>query len=206
MMSSGYIKFIVIIILAVTTISFFLPAITILLGSMFFKFRERDWLFDQLALKGNETVLDVGCGHGLLLIAAAKRIKSGKAIGIDLWVQADQADNSQEATLMNAKVEGVQDKVEIHSGDMRKLPLADKSIDVVVSSWAIHNIYDEQGREAALSEIKRVLKPEGRFAILDIDHAPSYREYFIKQGMQDVKLLGPRYTFGNKTYLVLGKV
>jgi len=182
-----------------------MPAITITMGSLCFKFRDRDWLFEQLALIGNEVVLDVGCGHGLLLIGAAKRLTTGKAHGIDLWVQEDQASNSRDTTIMNAKIESVENKLEIHNGDMRKMPFTSGSFDAIMSSWAIHNIYGKAEREKALQEIVRVLKSGGRIAILDIDHAPSYAEFFKNNGISDVQLLGPHYTFGNKTYLVLGK-
>jgi ubiquinone/menaquinone biosynthesis C-methylase UbiE len=187
------------------TFMFLTPVITIPLGSLFFKFNDRDWLFDHLQLSGSENVLDVGCGHGLLLIGAAKRLTSGKAHGLDLWAQADQANNSKEATLRNARIEKVENKIEIHNGDMTMMPFADSTFDGVVSSWAIHNIYDRVEREKALAEINRVLKPGGKIAILDIDHAPSYRDYFQSRGLQNMKLLGPRFTFGNRTYLVLGQ-
>lgn len=178
------------------------PVITIWLGSVKFKFRDRDWLFDELKLTGEEIVLDVGCGHGLLLIGAAKRLSAGKAVGIDLWAQEDQASNSKEATLKNAKIEGVESKIEIHSGDMRKMTFPDASFDAIVSSWAIHNIYDKPGREQALNEILRVLKKNGKIAILDIDNAPEYADFFKSKGLNS-SLLGPRYTFGNPTYLVM---
>lgn len=184
---------------------FLMLTVTITMGTLWFKFRDRDWLFEQLALTGNEAVLDVGCGHGLLLIGAAKRLTTGKAYGIDLWVQEDQSSNSPEATLKNARLEGVENKLEIHGGDMRKMPFASESFDAITSSWAIHNIHDKPEREKALQEIVRVLRPGGRLAILDIDHVPRYAEFFKNNRFSDVQLLGPHYTFGNKTYLVLGK-
>src|ERR1700677_1673734 len=49
------------------------------------KLWSRDRLLDGLALRGDETVLDVGCGRGLLLIGAAKRLTAGKAVGVDIW-------------------------------------------------------------------------------------------------------------------------
>lgn len=57
------------------------------------KLIERDRLLDRLGLRGDEDVLDVGCGRGLLLIGAAKRLPAGRAVGVDIWSQTDQSDN-----------------------------------------------------------------------------------------------------------------
>src|ERR1035438_5167674 len=65
----------------------------------------REQLIDGLALRGDETVLDVGCGRGLLLTSAARRLTTGKAIGIDLWQSDDLSGNRPEATLANAQAE-----------------------------------------------------------------------------------------------------
>jgi arsenite methyltransferase len=181
------------------------PSVTIILGSLYFKFRDRDWLFREVALTGREHVLDVGCGHGLLLIAAAKRLVTGKATGLDLWSQADQFSNSRVAVLRNVKLEDVLNKVEVIDGDMRKMPFSDSSFHVVVSSWAIHNIYDRKERSLALDEIIRVTKPGGRIAILDINHAREYSNYFLARNLTNVRILGPHFTFGNRTYLVLAE-
>src|SRR5712691_5072616 len=54
------------------------------------KLRARDELIDGIPWSGNELVLDVGCGRGLLLVATAKRLTRGKAIGIDVWHNVDQ--------------------------------------------------------------------------------------------------------------------
>jgi arsenite methyltransferase len=200
---SGWIGTVASLIFTGASLMFLMPVLTIPLGSFIFKFWDREWLFRNLDLQGTERVLDLGCGHGLLLIGAAKRLTSGRAHGLDLWAQADQASNSQEATMENARLEGVAGKIEIHSGDMRKMPFPDCHFDAAVSSWAIHNIYDQAERETALAEIARVLKPGGKLAILDIDHAPSYGAFFKSKNFKDVKLLGPHFTFGNRTYLVL---
>src|SRR5712671_4004586 len=108
-------------------------------SSRFGKLHARDRLLAGLKLRGDEAVLDVGCGHGLLLIAAAKLLPRGHAVGIDLWSQWQQSDNSREATLRNAALEGVEDRVSVHDGDMRKIPFADRSFDVTVAHFAIHN-------------------------------------------------------------------
>jgi ubiquinone/menaquinone biosynthesis C-methylase UbiE len=163
----------------------------LLMGSSYYgKFCARDKLLDSLNLRGDETVLDVGCGHGLLLIAAAKRLPRGRSIGIDLWSQVDQGNNSREATLENASLEGVSDRLEVRDGDMRKLPFPDGSVDAVVANLAIHNISDRQGRRQAVAEIVRVLKPGGQVALMDFKHVSQYSEDLKKNGMSDTRASG----------------
>jgi arsenite methyltransferase len=65
---------------------FLLQAGVLIWGSKYGKLRLRDKLLDTIPWRGDEQVLDVGCGHGLMVIGAAKRLNSGgKAVGIDLW-------------------------------------------------------------------------------------------------------------------------
>jgi arsenite methyltransferase len=152
------------------------------------KFREQ--LINSLELRGTEIVLDVGCGRGLLLTAAARRLTSGKAIGIDLWQSVDQSGNHPETTLENAQAEGVADRVEVKTGDMRELPFEDQTVDVVVSSLAIHNVPDKEGRAQAVREIVRVLKPNGRIALLDFEHTDEYIQTLRELGWHEAKLSG----------------
>jgi arsenite methyltransferase len=148
------------------SLGFLLTAALMTLSSKVGKFRERDRLLDGIPWSGDETVLDVGCGRGLMLIGAAGRLKSGKAVGVDIWQSVDQSGNNPEATRKNARAEDVADRVEIKDGDARKLPFEDDTFDVVLSSLVLHNIYDAGGRREAVREIARVLKGGGRVAIL----------------------------------------
>ncbi|HEX9439574.1 MAG TPA: class I SAM-dependent methyltransferase [Roseiflexaceae bacterium] len=185
---------------APNTIVFIIGSILLWPGAIFFgegilmvwssrvgKFHERDRLLDGLDLRGDEAVLDVGPGHGLLLIGAAKRLPRGRAVGIDLWSQVDQADNSRTALLANAQIEGVADRVKVHDGDMCEMPFAEASFDAVVASLAIHNIPDRAGRDQAVREIVRVLKPGGVVALLDFRHTGEYAETLRAAGLQDVR-------------------
>lgn len=162
------------------------------------KFRIWDAELDRLGLNGNEQVLDLGCGRGMVLLKVAKRLPSGKATGVDLWLTKDQSGNSQDATWANARAEGVADRVELVTGDMRDLPFDDATFDVVVSSLAVHNIPDEEGRAEAVREAFRVLKPGGLLRLADIRFTRRYAEVLGECGAADVEVrdLGWRFWYG----------
>jgi arsenite methyltransferase len=143
----------------------------------------RNRLVSALALSGNERVLDAGCGLGLALIGCAKELTTGKAVGIDLWSAKDLSNNKPEATRANAAAEGVADRVEVETGDITRLPFADASFDVVISMTVIHNIPSRDGRDQALRELVRVLKPGGRLAIFDLLHTSRYATVLQGAGM-----------------------
>jgi arsenite methyltransferase len=182
-------------------LSLLVTAAVMIWGSRIGKRRFRDRILDDIPWRGDEQVLDVGCGHGLMLIGAAKRLTTGKATGIDLWQKEDQAGNSPEATMENVRLEGVSDRVELKDGDARKLPFPDRTFDVVLSSWALHNIYEREQRAVAVREIARVLKPGGRVALADIRHANEYLEVLRTAGL-DARRAGPSFLFLIPTYTV----
>ena len=97
-------------------------------------------LLDELSLRGEEQVLDVGCGRGAVLMLAARRLPGGQAVGADLWRRRDQSGNSRAAAERNAVAEGVADRIDLVEADARDLPFPSGSFDVVVSSLAISNI------------------------------------------------------------------
>jgi arsenite methyltransferase len=155
-------------------------------------------LLRRAGLRGDERVLDMGCGRGAVLLMAARLLPAGRAVGLDLWRSVDQSGNTMEATLANAEAEGVRDRVELHTDDMRRMPFADGTFDVVLSSLAIHNIHPAEGRDQAVSEAVRVLRPGGRLLVADISATGAYAGRLRELGMEDVhrRPLGWRFWYG----------
>ena len=162
------------------------------------KFVVWESILDGLRLRGDERVLDMGCGRGAVLIAVAKRLTSGRATGIDLWSTKDQSGNASDVTKRNAVLEGVVERVAIETGDMRSLPFADGSFDVVLSSLAIHNIRGRLDRAKAVTEAWRVLRPGGRLLIADIRSTALYAKTLDALGaVTTTRRLGWRFWYGN---------
>ncbi len=157
------------------------------------KLAVRDSMLDALPWRGDEMVLDAGCGRGLLLIGAARRLAKGKVTGIDSWSTGSSSKNSAEATLANARAEGVADRVKIENGDVRRMPYKPATYDTVVSSLSLHDVGDETERAKALDEILRVTKPGGHIAIWDVHHAPDYLRHLTNAGAQVVKQSGTSF-------------
>jgi ubiquinone/menaquinone biosynthesis C-methylase UbiE len=164
--------------------SFSTTALLMVLYAKFGKFRHRDRMLNLVSWRGDEQVLDVGTGRGLLMIGAAKRLNSGKAIGIDIWNEADLSGNKKENTLKNAELEGVASKIEIKDEDARKMSFADETFDVVLSNLCLHNIPDKEGRRQACREIARVLKPNGIAVLSDFKSNKLYESVFKDLGLK----------------------
>src|SRR5215471_11079020 len=94
------------------------------------KFIEWERILDRVQLRGDEAVLDMGCGRGAVLTAIARRLTTGRVIGVDIWSTKDQSGNAKDVTLRNASLEGVSDRVQVDTGDMRELPYPDATFDL----------------------------------------------------------------------------
>ena len=158
--------------------------LSMLLYGLLGKLRVRDFMIQSLALKGNEHVLDIGTGRGLLGIGIAKKLDKGKVIGIDMWSAKDLTGNTIENTRANALAEGASDRFEVHTADATSLPFGDAIFDAVVSQFVIHNIEPETARRKACFEMARVLKPGGTILLGDYIPTHTYAKWLDEAGLK----------------------
>jgi SAM-dependent methyltransferase len=150
----------------------------------------RDRVLNGVAWRGNEDVVDLGTGRGLMLLGAALRAPQGSATGIDVWRSVDQAGSSPERLLANAAALGVADRVRVVTGDMSATQLPDASADLVLACLSIHNIHDRATRRAVIEQAARMLRPGGRLTIIDFAKTAQYVADAQATGLVDVRRSG----------------
>ena len=127
------------------------------------KVRElRQKTVDLARIQPGETVLDVGCGTGTLVMKVARRVgRAGRVAGID--------PATQQIARARSKAARRHLPIEFQIGVIEQLPFPDQTFDVVFSTLMMHHLPVPLKRKG-LAEISRVLKPGGRLVIADFTH------------------------------------
>ena len=119
----------------------------------------RKKLFKKLAVKPGDFALDLCCGTGDLTIALAQQVgPSGNVVGLDF--------NEDMLALAYDKVltAGVEKEAQLRQADAMNLPYEDESFNIVTIGFGLRNVPDAN---QVLREVYRVLKPGGKFAVLE---------------------------------------
>ena len=127
-----------------------------------FERKYRNMALDRLCIDEGETLLEVGFGTGHCLRKIAKLVgKTGRAYGIDI------SPGMLEVTKKRLEKAKLIDRVELHCGDAMEMPFNDDKFDAVFSSFTLE-LFDTPEIPMVLNEIKRVLKPDGRFGLISM--------------------------------------
>lgn len=126
--------------------------------------RLRERVLDEARLDGAEALLDIGCGTGTLLLAAARRPGvSLKAAGID--------PAPRQIAWARAKARRRALPIDFREAGIEKLPFPDATFDRVTSTFMLHHLPPDVKRQG-MAEVVRVLRPVGLIVVADLRHAP----------------------------------
>ena len=127
-------------------------------------------LFTELQLKPEMTFLDVACGYGYYSIAASKYLgETGIVYAIDLW------QNGIEQLSKHIKEFKINNIQAVLADARKKIPLKSSSVDICLLSTVLHDFMLEKTEDGVLKEIHRVLKPGGKFAVVEYKKITSRR-------------------------------
>jgi cyclopropane fatty-acyl-phospholipid synthase-like methyltransferase len=148
------------------------------------KFNVRKIMLKKITFSGTETVLDVGTGRGMMAIAAAQRLGTGRAVGIDTWTKEGLEDESLDAAMLNAEIEGVSHKVQFLRQDIRELEGEDQLFEYILSFRFLSRFTSKQELQDVCTAMAAHLKPGGRILIGDKIPCSRYERYFREAGLE----------------------
>jgi ubiquinone/menaquinone biosynthesis C-methylase UbiE len=131
-------------------------------GKSSFDLIDKEKFFNALDLKRDTVLLDVACGVGKYSIDASEIIgNEGVIYAIDLW---EEGINALRQTVAEKDIKNIRPIL----GDVNKrIPLEDRSIDVALMATVLHDLIEVNTEKGTLNEVRRVLRPGGRFMIIE---------------------------------------
>lgn len=150
-------------------------------------------ILNELNLKGNEILMDAGCGDGHIAIKALEIVDKGLVYALDNY------DASIEDLTSYKEKENIKNLIPLLGDIAGDIDVEDDSLDIVLMVNVFHGFKAGRNADEAISELKRIIKPDGgRIAIMDykkqdVKHGPPYamrsspeelEELFLKQGLK----------------------
>jgi ubiquinone/menaquinone biosynthesis C-methylase UbiE len=130
----------------------------------------RRLLVEQIACRAGDRVLEIGCGTGSLLLAVKRSQPGAEVVGLDPDAAA--------LAIARRKADRAGVRVQTDQGYADELPYPDASFDRVLSSFMFHHL-PRAAKEASMREARRVLRPGGRFHMVDFGGPGSRRRGLI---------------------------
>lgn len=134
-------------------------------------------MVSSLKIKGHEHILDAGCGRGRISILLAKQLKNGKITAVDIGNRIISSNDVLIRAAENAKIEGVEDKIEFIRANILDLPFENNYFDILICNSVLQYLVDGTKIRKAVSEFKRVLNSNGKFMLTEL--VRSRRGFFI---------------------------
>jgi len=132
-------------------------------GKSSFNLIDSELLFKELELSDNTEFLDFACGTGIYSMALSQIIEHGHIFSLDLWKEG--VNTLIETALRN----GIHNINGIIADGTKEIPLKDNSIDICLAATVIHDLKADNNVSGALLEIKRVLRIDGKLAIIEFN-------------------------------------
>jgi ubiquinone/menaquinone biosynthesis C-methylase UbiE len=118
--------------------------------------------FSELNLQEGITFLDVACGRGAYSLAALKVVGvQGRIVSVDLWEEGIEA---LQREILSGQISNL---TALRADVSQKIPMENQSVDVALLATVLHDLIQDHKDQGALSEIKRVLKLQGRLAVVE---------------------------------------
>ena len=144
-----------------------------------------DKVLGAAGLKSGDIFLDAGCGDGFISLAASSIIGKGKVYAMDVYPE------SIATVKKEIKERGINNLEAVVADLTEKIPLDDDSIDLCVMANVMHGFVENEEVQTVIKEIRRVIKPEGVFAVVEFKKTegrpgPPFKVKVAPQDVEDI--------------------
>ncbi len=162
---------------------------------------DSDLIFKELNIKNNDYFLDIGCGSGDYSFKAASFIgESGNVCALERWEELVEKLNNK------IKSENIKNMQAFYADISKQIPVMDNSIDICFLAMVLHGFDLENCSELLFNEIHRIVKPNGRLAIIEMKketESATHPEQ-IRLSPLDIENLVAKHSFIQNKYTDLG--